>query len=165
MTLNLGSVLDNSRQQIGQETAVIFGDTKMTYEELDAAVRRFAQVLLDAGIQKGDRVALMAPNVPEFSIAYFGILYAGATAVTLNSLLSADEVKFQLTDCEARGLVLHSAFVPDGVTQLSPLYNLQRVIPGVMIIQSTFWIYANSSVLSSSSCWCKSFSDFPEILE
>ena len=114
MTLNLGSILDNTRQRIPKETAVIFGDQKMSYEGLDSAVRLFAQVLIDAGIQRGDRVALMCPNVPAFSIAYYGIMYAGGVAVTLNSLLSADEVDYQLNDCEAKALILHSAFIDAG---------------------------------------------------
>lgn len=121
MTLNLGSVLSASAKRQPGDVAAINGAHHHTYEELDARARMFATALLELGIQPGDRVALMAPNGPYFSIAYFGALYAGATLVTFNVLLSADEVEFQLSDSQARVLILHSAL------QAAGLEGFQRV--------------------------------------
>ena len=58
----------------------------------------------------GEQVALMIPNTPEFTIGYFGILYAGCTVVPLNVLLSAPEVTYHLQDSESRVLIAHPLF-------------------------------------------------------
>jgi long-chain acyl-CoA synthetase len=108
MSLNLGSLLANSTRQYGSETALIFEEERYTYNELDSAVRKFAAELIDAGVEPGDKVGMMISNGPAFTIAYFGILYAGGVAVTLNTLLSADEVIYQLTNCEAMAFILHA---------------------------------------------------------
>ncbi|HEV8002184.1 MAG TPA: long-chain fatty acid--CoA ligase [Planctomycetaceae bacterium] len=108
MSLNLASILRNSAARYPNLTATIDGGVRSTYRELDEAARRFAGELLAAGVQPGDRVAVMVPNVPGFTIAYFGVLYAGCVVVPLNTLLVANEVAFQLEDSEARALVVHS---------------------------------------------------------
>ena len=108
MSLNLGSLLANSTRKYPSETALIYESDRFTYERLDSLVRKFGAELKEAGIQPGDKVALMAPNVPEFTIAYFGIIYVGAVVVSLNILLSADELEYQLNHSEAKGFVLHA---------------------------------------------------------
>ncbi|MBH52747.1 MAG: long-chain-fatty-acid--CoA ligase [Opitutaceae bacterium] len=108
MSLNLGSLLANSTYKYPTETALIYGSERYTYKQLDTLVRKFAAELKEAGIQPGDKVGLMSPNVPEFTIAYFGTLYTGAVVVSLNILLSADELEYQLTHSEAKGFVMHA---------------------------------------------------------
>jgi long-chain acyl-CoA synthetase len=108
MSLNLASVLRNSAARYPTLTAAIDGGLRLTYAELDEGARRFAGELLAAGVQPGDRVAVMVPNVTGFTIAYFGVLYAGCVVVPLNTLLVANEVAFQLEDSEARALVVHA---------------------------------------------------------
>jgi long-chain acyl-CoA synthetase len=107
MYLNLASLLRNSARRYPQLTAAIDGERRLTYAELDEAARRFAGELLARGLGQGDKVALLVPNVPAFTIAYFGILYAGGVVIPLNSLLVANEVAFQLEDGDARALVVH----------------------------------------------------------
>ncbi len=108
MSLNLGSLLSSSAKQFSSETALIAESDRYTYERLDSCARMFAAELLEAGIERGDKVALMTPNVPEFTIAYFGALYAGAVVVSLNILLSADELEYQLTHSQAKAFVMHA---------------------------------------------------------
>jgi long-chain acyl-CoA synthetase len=127
MSLNLGTLLANSARRYGNETAVIFGTQRYSYEQLDQMVRRFAGELIESGIERGDKVALMAPNGPPFTIAYFGALYAGAVIVTLNTLQSADEVAFQLEDCEAKVLVLHADCHTAGLEALRRLGSCQHL--------------------------------------
>jgi long-chain acyl-CoA synthetase len=107
MSLNLASILRNSAAHAPVLTATI-GDARLTYAQLDEAARRFAGELLQSGVRPGERVAIMVPNVPGFTIAYFGALYAGCVVVPLNTLLVANEVAFQLEDSEARALVVHA---------------------------------------------------------
>ena len=130
MSLNLGTLLAESVVRYPDQTALFFHSQRYSYEQLDAAARQFARVLLDARIGPGDKVALMLPNGPPFTIAYFGALYAGAVVVTLNTLLAADEVAYQLADSEAEALVLHadcSAAGLDGFRRSNACRNLYWV--------------------------------------
>ena len=75
--------------------------SRMTYSELNAATDRFAAALQGIGIQKGDRIALMTPNLPQQVVAYFGALKAGATLVNTNPTYTASELKHLLQDSGA----------------------------------------------------------------
>ena len=110
MHLNLGTILLANANQRPEAIVLRAGDLEMTYAELDRAVRGFATSLQARGINPGDKVALLVPNVPEFTIAYFGILYAGATVVPINVLAAAPEVTYFLEDSGARLLIVHPLF-------------------------------------------------------
>jgi len=110
MHLNLGSILQASADARGERTVLRVADHSLSYAELDRAARGVAASLRARGIEPGDKVALMIPNVPEFSIAYFGVLYAGATVVPLNVLLTAPEVKYHVEDSDSRLLLAHPLF-------------------------------------------------------
>ncbi|MDA2936784.1 long-chain fatty acid--CoA ligase [Acidobacteria bacterium AH-259-A15] len=108
MSLNLGNLLANSARYYGDQTALIFHSQRYSYQQLDSMARQFAWELMQVGIGPGDKVAIMLPNGPPFTIAYFGTLYAGAVAVTLSMLQAAEEVAYQLNDCDAKAFVLHA---------------------------------------------------------
>src|SRR4051812_16409148 len=74
----------------------------MTYAEADAVANMVANLLAGKGIRPGDKVALSCPNLPYFSLVYWGILKAGATVVPLNVLLKAREVAYHLDDSDAK---------------------------------------------------------------
>ncbi|MDG4824834.1 long-chain fatty acid--CoA ligase [Asanoa sp. WMMD1127] len=123
MTFNLSVILRESARRDPDKTAVIFGDRKVSYAELDAAADRAAAGLLRYA-RRGDRVALMLPNRVEFLECYFGILKAGLVAVPMNPLLKAAEVDHILTDSGARvliaGDVSRAAVAHAGVPVLNP---------------------------------------------
>ena len=110
MYLNLGTILESSAKARPDHIALRLNQFALSYAQLDRAARGVARGLRERGLGPGDHVALMIPNVPEFSIAYFGILYAGCTVVPLNVLLSAPEVAYHLQDSEARLLIAHPVF-------------------------------------------------------
>ena len=110
MHLNLGCILASSALEHPERVAIRLGPRALRYAELDRAARGVAAALRARGIQPGEAVALLIPNVPEFSIAYFGILYAGCTVVPLNVLLSPPEVDYHLRDSRARLLIAHPLF-------------------------------------------------------
>jgi len=110
MHLNLGTILEASAKARPHHTALRLNQFALSYAQLDRAARGVAHGLRQRGIGPGDHVAVMIPNVPEFSIAYFGILYAGCTVVPLNVLLTAPEVAYHLQDSEARLLIAHPLF-------------------------------------------------------
>lgn len=110
MQLNLGTILQSTARSRPDHPALRLERFEMTYAQLDRAARGVARGLRQRGIGPGEQVAIMIPNVPEFTIAYFGILYAGCTVVPLNVLLSAPEVTYHLQDSEARLLIAHPFF-------------------------------------------------------
>ena len=110
MQLNLGSILQASAEARPEHVAVRHDARALRYAELDRAARGIAGALRARGIEPGASVAIMVPNLPEFTMAYFGILYAGCTVVPLNVLLAAPEVEYHLTDSEAELLIAHPLF-------------------------------------------------------
>jgi long-chain acyl-CoA synthetase len=99
---NLATLLEHSAEQYPEREAIVLGDTRLTYAQVDAAANRVANLLVSRGIGAGDKVALSCPNLPHFTIVYFGILKAGATVVPLNVLLKAREVAYHLDDADAK---------------------------------------------------------------
>ena len=102
MSLNLAVMLRESARARPDKAAVVLDQFRLTYGQLEAATNQVAENLRTAGLEPGDRVALMLPNVPQFPIAYFGILKAGGVVVPMNVLLKAPEVEFHLSDSEAK---------------------------------------------------------------
>jgi long-chain acyl-CoA synthetase len=114
MHLNLGTILQASAAERPEQAVLRLDDFEMSYEQLDRAARGVARGLAQLGIENGDRVALLIPNVPEFTIAYFGILYAGGTVVPINVLAAAPEVRYFIEDSGAKLLVAHPMFADAG---------------------------------------------------
>ena len=77
----------------------------MVYREVDELSARFASALVSLGVEKGDRVALIMPNIPQFVISYFGTLEAGGTVVACNPLYKERELEHQLRDSGAKVVV------------------------------------------------------------
>ncbi len=122
MSLNLATILREAARRYPDKTALVAGDRAMSYGELEAAARRFAGSLRSLGIARGEHVALMLPNVPEFTIAYYACHIAGLVAVPLNVMLKADEVAYHLEDSDSVALILWHAFgeqVADGPSRVA----------------------------------------------
>ncbi|PQP19522.1 long-chain-fatty-acid--CoA ligase [Rhodococcus opacus] len=101
-TRNLATLLTDSAARHPDRTAIVFADHRLSYAALDAASNRVANLIVERGIQPGDKVALSCPNVPEFTAVYFGILKAGAVVVPLNVMLKPREIAYHLTNSDAR---------------------------------------------------------------
>jgi long-chain acyl-CoA synthetase len=110
MHVNLGTILQASAEARPHHPALRLGELELSYAQLDRAARGLATSLRERGLEPGDRVALLVPNVPEFTVAYFGILYAGCAVVPLNVLLTAPEVTYHLEDSGAKLLLAHPFF-------------------------------------------------------
>jgi long-chain acyl-CoA synthetase len=110
MSLNLAAFLIESSKRKPNHTAVILDDFRMSYAGLHAASNRFADILVQAGVKPGDKVALQLPNVPQFLICYYGILKAGAVVVPLNILLKSVELVHRLSDSDAVAFVAWEGF-------------------------------------------------------
>src|SRR5947208_151411 len=92
----LHDLLSNTAREFPDRAALIFFGQKIGYRELDRLSNRFAHVLRRLGVKKGDRVAIVLPNIPQFVIAFYGILKAGAVVVLGSPLSNEAEIAYQL---------------------------------------------------------------------
>jgi long-chain acyl-CoA synthetase len=104
MSENLATILIETAKRNGDKTAFKLDDVELNYSMLDEGSARIAGLLKSKGLEPGDRVGLMMPNVPYFPVIYFGILRAGAVVVPMNVLLKKREVGFYLEDPGAKFL-------------------------------------------------------------
>ncbi|GAA3789749.1 long-chain-fatty-acid--CoA ligase [Amycolatopsis tucumanensis] len=104
---NLATLLTGTAAEHPDRTAIVIGDNRIGYAQLDRAANQVANLLARHGVRPGDKVALSCPNLPHFTIVYFGILKAGATVVPLNVLLKPREIAYHLSDS---GAVAYFAF-------------------------------------------------------
>jgi long-chain acyl-CoA synthetase len=103
--MNLAHNLSDTAIRLGDRPALRLDDRIVTYRQLEDGSARVAALLASLGVGPGDRVGVMMPNVPEFALAYYGILRAGAVVVPMNVLLKDREVAFYLSDAGARLLI------------------------------------------------------------
>ncbi len=123
----LGDMLTRTARTFPGNTALLFFGKKISYDELDRQVNQFAQALTSLGVRKGDRVALMLPNIPQMVIAYYGTLRTGAIAVATNPLYHEHELEVQLKDSGAETLVAVDMFYPV-ISPVLPRTGVKRLI-------------------------------------
>src|SRR4051812_8812727 len=110
MSGNLAQQLTETAARHGDRTALKLDDAELSYAAFEEAASRVAGLLKSKGVEPGDRVGLMLPNVPHFPLAYYGILRAGGVVVPMNVLLKGREVSFYLEDPRAKLLFAWSEF-------------------------------------------------------
>ena len=129
--------LERTLRVFPQKTAVVYGDRRWTWSDFAEEVGRFSGALVRAGVEPGDRVAVLAPNVPAVLAAHFAVLGRRAALVTINTRLSPDEVGYILNHSGAR-VVLVDPELADRVSDAPPLeaapllVNLEDPIAGVV---------------------------------
>jgi fatty-acyl-CoA synthase len=106
---SLGDLLRRSAARFPQKTALVYGDLRQSYAELDSVVNRTANALADRGVVKGDHVALLSHNNHAFVVVRFALARLGAVAVPINFMLNAAEVAFILDNGEVSGMVVEDA--------------------------------------------------------
>jgi long-chain acyl-CoA synthetase len=111
--MNLASVLTDSAQRDPDHVALKLDDMEVSYGLLDEGSARLAAVLADRGLEPGDRVGIMLPNVPYFGVCYYGALRAGCVVVPMNVLLKRREVAFYLGDSGAKLMFGWEGFADD----------------------------------------------------
>jgi len=102
---NLAMMLEKSAEKYPERAALISGGTRMTYVDLEKAACALGSHLRSLGLGKGDKVAIMLPNCPEFVIAYFGIQKIGGVAVTLHTQSTSHELRYLLGNSDSRCLI------------------------------------------------------------
>jgi long-chain acyl-CoA synthetase len=113
MGMNLASIVTESAERVPDAPAIRLGEVELSYAELDDRSARLATLLAEKGVGPGDRVGAMLPNVPDFPVAYYGVLRAGAIVVPMNVLLKQREIAFYLEDSGAKLLLAWHGFAEE----------------------------------------------------
>jgi long-chain acyl-CoA synthetase len=111
-TLTLAQALERTAKKFPDTVAIIMMGKKITYRELDESVNRFASALAHLGVNQGDRVALVLPNIPQFIIATYAIWRLGAVVVMNNPLYTERELTHQLNDSGSTTAIVLDLLVP-----------------------------------------------------
>ncbi|MGA9573752.1 MAG: AMP-binding protein [Lysobacterales bacterium] len=108
---------------------------ELSYSELDYLTRNFAAALQDMGLQQGDRIAMMMPNILQYPVALFGALRAGLIIVNTNPMYTARELRHQLVDAGARAIVVVENFasVLESVRDEVPLEHIITTAVGDLL--------------------------------
>ncbi len=106
----LNSQFKSTANKMPEQIAVVINETRIEYGRLLEAILRLANGLKSLGVQKGDRVAIMLPNVPHFIISYYGILELGAVVVPINIMFKKEDIAYQLSDSGATILIAWIGF-------------------------------------------------------
>ena len=123
----LADLFETSTAAFADRQALICFGSSLTYRQLGADARAVAAWLAAQGIGKGDRVAIMMPNVPAYPIALFGVLAAGCTVVNVNPLYTPRELAAQLSDSSAKALFVLENFAHTAAASLTGL-PLERIV-------------------------------------
>ncbi|MCF6262535.1 MAG: AMP-binding protein [Xanthomonadales bacterium] len=120
-------VFNQSVEKYAKRTAFINMGTSMSYSQLDKHSRDFAAYLQSIGLKKGDRVAIMMPNLLQYPIAVFGILRAGMVVINTNPLYTVRELTHQLSDAGASAVIIVENFA-DVLEKTLPKVPIKHVI-------------------------------------
>jgi long-chain acyl-CoA synthetase len=121
---SLGELLERSCRRFAERTAVSSMGTPLSYARLEALSRDFAAYLQRGlGLKKGERIAIMLPNLLQYPVALFGALRAGLTVVNVNPLYTASELRHQLADSGAAAIVVLENFA----------HTLEDALPGTAV--------------------------------
>lgn len=115
---NLVAIIDETLKKYAARPAFTCFDKSLSFAEIDKYSRQFAAYLQTIGLKKGDKIALMMPNILQYPIALFGVLRAGMTLVNTNPLYTPREMKHQFNDSGAKAIVIVENFAA----------NLQEII-------------------------------------
>jgi long-chain acyl-CoA synthetase len=123
----LPEILERSARRFPNKMALLFQGYKITFRELNDMVNRFAASLHNFGIDKGDSVAILLPNVIPCVVAYYGILKIGAIAVMNNPLYSDRELEYQFNDSDSKLLVTID-LLANRMIDLRPKTKIKQII-------------------------------------
>ncbi|NIH85395.1 acyl--CoA ligase family protein [Amycolatopsis granulosa] len=101
--------LERSAEVFGDKEAIVHGERRVSYREFAAETTRVAHALRASGVEPGDRVAYLLPNIPEMLVAHFAVPLAGAVLVAINTRLAAAEIRYILEHSGAKVLVVDAA--------------------------------------------------------
>jgi len=146
--MNLKMLLEEGAEKHGGKTAVAMGDRRLSYAELDKASNKVANALTEMGVSKGDRVAMLLSNSPEFVTTYFGIVKLGAIAVPLDTKYKIGELSCLFDNSQPKVLITENQLLEPIVPALSEFKYIEHIIDKH---ESQFTSYRQIMATSSAS--------------
>lgn len=126
--MNIEQTLEDTASKVPDKEAIVLGDRRISYGELDAASNRAANALLKLGMKKGTHVAILMSHSPEWVINYFGVIKGGGVGALLNTALKAPELDSLLRDSDSEILITEKKFSRMLSSILSHVPLLKHVI-------------------------------------
>ncbi|MFD2443125.1 fatty acid--CoA ligase family protein [Bacillus sp. CGMCC 1.16607] len=118
--MNLSMQLHLTASSLPQKPAFYFSDQSTTYQQLDAAVTKFASGLEKLGVKQGDHIALLLGNSPYFVIGMYGALRLGATVIPINPIYTADEISYIIKNGDVKTVIALDLLIPL-IDKMNPL--------------------------------------------
>ena len=125
--ITISQALTKSALEFPENVALNYMGKRITFRELDGLVNAFARALKDLGVEKGDKVALCLPNIPQVVIANYAIFRLGATAVQNNPLYTERELEYQLNDSDSKMVVTLTLLIPR-MQKIKPNTQIEKII-------------------------------------
>ena len=147
--MNLKQMLEAAARRCASKTAIVCGERRVSYVELDEAANRLANAFISLGVEKGDRIAMLMVNSPEFVNTYFGIIKAGGVPVPLDVRYKVDELALVVGSCQPKVLVAESDLLEPVVSALSRIEHIKHVIDLDGKLEGKFPSYGE--IMASSS--------------
>jgi long-chain acyl-CoA synthetase len=119
--------LEHSAERLPEKIALICGNQRLTYRQIDERANRLAHALISAGVARGDRVVIVLPNSVEAVVAIFAALKAGAVFVVLNFSIKSEKLEYILNNCRASAAILAADKLSLESTWLTRTPHLQSV--------------------------------------
>jgi len=126
-SLSVGQIIEKGAAQVPDKVAVVGGDQRTTYQELNAMADALASSLARIGFQKGDRAAIYMKNSLELEIAFYALQKIGVIAVWVNALYRVSEAEFILGNSEAKGVFIFDEW--EGNQYLDEILSLKKRLP------------------------------------
>jgi len=148
--MNLKLMLEKTVSQYARKTAIVSGGRRVSYAELDETSNKMANALIEMGVNKGDRVAMLLSNSPEFVAVYFGIIKAGGIAVPLDIRYKVDELAHFFGSCQPKALVAESPVLEPLIPALSRFKSIEHVVELGSEYEGRFFSYQEIMAASSA---------------
>ncbi|HEY2250739.1 MAG TPA: AMP-binding protein [Planctomycetaceae bacterium] len=110
--MQLESFLEQSARRLPNKVALVFGEQRLTYAEIETRANRLAHALIASGVERGDRIAIFLDNGVEAVVSVFAVLKAGAVFVMVNPTTKAEKLTWILNNCQAKALVAPASKLP-----------------------------------------------------
>jgi long-chain acyl-CoA synthetase len=123
----LPEALARNAKQFPDKTALLYMGKKISFRELEGLVNRFGRALMEMGVTKGDKVAMLLPNIPQVVVAVYATFRIGAVAVMNNPLYTERELEYQLNDSDSKVLVTLDLLLPRALN-LKGKTKIERII-------------------------------------
>jgi long-chain acyl-CoA synthetase len=126
--MNVSNIIKRHVAEHPEKTAIVFGERRISYSELDCLINKAADGLLKMGLKRGDVLSLFLPSLPELIIGYLGTVRAGITVNVVNAMLREQEVGYILKDCQTRAVIVDDTRLPIIESVRPELDSLEKIL-------------------------------------